>query len=531
MGRSIDKKSKYLEVVGVFVFFNLIVWGILLGTGTLTCGYHMVDDHEILEWVYNLKYQNYSIWDVQKEYLDWDFLTRYRPLYCILRVFSAYFFGMDMKIHSIVNAVIIVITLISLYYCGRGMNASKWSSGMFALTAMVGYQGVVWWKIGPQESFGTMLLAIGFFLLLQWLNRKKIGWAIGSLAVFLLMSLYKESYILTLPFFGIYVVYDSIKEEQVFPSIKEMWRKVKGKIGYIICVALITVATLAALLMTVGVTTGYDGFNLKDSLSVRGYLEVLQNSLTGDLRWYKWFTILFVAVLLTFWDQFKKLWKEMVLLAVFLVPQFLIYAQAGIGERYMLPIAVGYAWFFMIVILNWGPLQGKRRWAYLAGVWLMLLANGRGMVIEADYFRYRGESVTTMLEVVGDLVDDDTKVLSCFRPNEEANWTVYYWLLLHGFDNLYFWTEEEQTINQVCDFNYSYDSNDAEIFDEHNFEEMDIVLMYNQNDRHYCYTPTLDASEFEVIDIGSMTMWVRKDRVSVPEIPRIKNYIYGIDEG
>ena len=107
---------------------------------------------------------------------------------------------------------------------------------------------------------------------------------------------------------------------------------------------------------------------------------------------------------------------------------------------------------------------------YVAGLLLLLAAHGRVALREADYFRYRGQSVQTMLETVEELSGDGANVLSCFRPNEEGNLTINYWMLDHGYDNVYFWTQE---------------------------------------DRHWCYTPTLDLSEFTEMKCGTLTIYVR----------------------
>lgn len=80
----------------------------------------------------------------------------------------------------------------------------------------------------------------------------------------------------------------------------------------------------------------------------------------------------------------------------------------------------------------------------------------------------------------------------------------------------------------MCDVNIHYDPSNTEIFEAHTLEEFDVVLMYNQNDRHYCYQPSLDSIDFEVMDIGSMTIWIRKGSVNMPELPQVKNYIYGM---
>lgn len=525
--QSKGRSSKWMEFLGVFVFFNLVVWGVLLGTGTLTSGYHMVDDHEILKWVYNMRYQDRSLGSLMAEIVKRDLYMRFRPLYYILRVFGAYLFGFDLTTFSVVNGIEIVLSMILLYYCGRNMGASKWSSGLFALTAMIGYQSAVWWKLGPQESLGTMLFALGFWLMLRWLNDQKKIWAAGSLLIFFLMCNYKESYMLLLPFIGLYIVYNSVKNDEKLPAFAEIMKRLKGKIWYIICLILFFAYTALAVVLLVGATQ-YDGFNIKESLSIRGYIEVFSRSLDGDLKWYKFFTPIFIGVLLTFWEDFKKMWKEILLALAFLVPQFALYAQTGIGERYMLPCTVGYAWFFMAAVFQKKFLTGMRKAVYLAGIILLLLANARGMIIEADYFRYRGESVSGMLETLEKLSDEnDIKILSCFRPNEEANRTVYYWMMLHGHDNLYYWTEDDQVINRVCDSNNPHEVYGMEVFEEQEYAQMDVILMYNQSDRHYCYEPSLNGDDFVKNDIGSMTIWIRKGSVSIPDMPEIKKPIYG----
>lgn len=523
-----DKHLKYCETIGAMLFFTAIVFAILIGTGTLTSGIHMVDDHEFLEWFYNIRMKGVSVIDEIGRVLRRDINIRFRPLYIVLRVLEAYVFGSNMFGLSIINAVWIVVCMIFLYFCGRMMGAGRFASGMFVLISLVGYQSVVWWKLGPQESFGSMLFALGLYFMLKWLQNRKISRGIVSLLFFFLMCNYKESYVLLLPFCGAYILYTASWDIQKPSDWKMLFLNLKGKYWYIIGLAAAFIYALAAILLTTG-ATGYDGFDVRHSLSIRGFLEVFFCSLDGDLKWYKCFTLLFIAVLLTFWTDLKKLWREILLLIVFIAPQFIIYAQTGIAERYMLPCTIGYAWFFIIVVLKGKLLTGKRKVFYLSCLILLLLANARAMIIEADYFRYRGESVTGMLEVVEELADEqEINILSCFRPNEEGNLTVYYWMLLNGHDNVYYWTEDSKEINRVCDSNLKYDLTDLEIYSNHRLEEMDVVLMYNRHDRHYCYQPSLDPADFKVMDCGSMTIWIRKGNVELPEIPHIKEYFYSM---
>lgn len=519
---------KYREIIGVLFFFTAIVFAVLIGTGTLTSGIHMVDDHEFLEGFYNIRMKGVSVIDEIGRVLKIDFKIRFRPLYTVLRVLEAYTFGSNMFWPSVINAIWIIVCMIFLYFCGRMMGAGRFASGMFVFISLVGYQSVTWWKLGPQESFASMLFALGLYFMLKWLQNKKISRGIGSLLFFFLMCNYKESYVLLLPFCGAYILYTASQDIQKLTDWKMLFTNLKGKYWYIIALAAIFIYSIVIILLTTG-ATGYDGFDVRYSLSIYDFLKVFFRSLDEDLKWYKCFTLLFMAVLLTFWTDLKKLWREILLLIVFIAPQFIIYSQTGIAERYMLPCTIGYAWFFTIVILKWKPLAGKRKIFYFSCMILFLFANTRAMLIEADYFRYRGESVTGMLEAAKKLSDEqDINILSCFRPNEEGNLTVYYWMLLNGHDNVYYWTEDTKEINRVCDSTLDYDPTDLEIYSNHQLEEMDVVLMYNKHDRHYGYEPSLDSADFEVIDCGSMTIWIRKGSAEVPEIPHIKEYLYSM---
>ena len=77
---------------------------------------------------------------------------------------------------------------------------------------------------------------------------------------------------------------------------------------------------------------------------------------------------------------------------------------------------------------------------------------------------------------------------------------MYYWFRLHGYDEVFYWEEEEHKINRS--FGPREDEQAA-------FEEIDVVVMYNQEDRHWCYEPSLDLRDFEEINCGTITMYVR----------------------
>lgn len=511
----IEKTDKKLELILVVLLSVFMVSGIIVGMGALTSGYHLVDDHEFLEWIYQVRSQGKSVLELITKQLRQDFTWRYEPAYYATRILSTCIFGINLTGYSLVKAVEITLSCIFLYYCGRRMGAAKTYSFLFAALSLVGYQSAVWWKLGPQESQCTMFFAIGFYCMLRYLDSRKNSWAVLSIVLFFIMSNFKESFILLIPFLMVYVLYYELKKEGAkLPHPKQIWSCIRSRLWYLLALGIIFLLLVFVIVAFVGVND-YDMVGLDASIPLKVYVEALQQSFVNDLKWYKRFTTLFVLILLTYWEELKKLWKEMLLIFVFLMPQFIVFGQTGLGERYLLPSSIGFALFFAVIIPKWKPLQGKRRAVYVLGLLLLLAAHGRVALREADYFRYRGESVNTMLETVLKLSREnaDTKVLSCLRPNEEGNLTINYWMLVHGYDNVYFWTEEESLVNRVCDKNIKYPE---ENYEEQSLDDMDIVVMYNEEDRHYCYTPSFDLSDFDEVKCGTLTIYVRRERGITP---------------
>lgn len=517
---TINKKWELLIVCTVAL---VLVLGVTVGMGTMTSGFHLVDDHEFLEWVYQMKCQNMDILEMIRNKALWDFSSRYEPLYYTTRMFSCYLFGTNLIAYSVLKALEIIFTIVFLYYCGRKMGASKVYSLLFSLIAMVGYQSAVWWKLGPQEAQGTLLFSAGLYCMLSWLESNKKKWMLGSILMFTMMVNYKESFIILMPFLILYVFYYDVKISDQNDIWKGILECIKKRLGYLITLCVIFLVPVLIIVTCVG-TNNYGNVGLDAGASFSEYVEGITRSFSGDLKWYKRFGILFCLILLTYWEELKKLWKEMILTVVFLLPQFIIFGRSGMGERYVLPSAIGFAYFFVLVIPKWKPLSGKRRAVYVLGILLLLAAHGRVMLREADYFRYRGESITTMLESVREMAKEDTNVLACFRPNEEGNLTINYWMKLHDFDNVYYWTEENGMINQICELWYLYTYSEEQ-YAEQDLEDMDIVVMYNRTDRHWVYDMSMDLSDFQEIPCGTLTIYVRNgsvDQIIEPQIEELK---------
>ena len=495
----LEKLGKRKEAVLVWAFFSLIVFGVALGTGTLTSGFHMVDDWEFAKYVDWMTLEGVSLWECLKRAVGFDITLRFRPLYYINRVLMAAVFGIDLTAMSVIKASEIVVAFVLLYYCARQMKCNMVYAALFSMTVLVGYQSAIWWKLGPQESYDIKMFALGFFLLLRWLGTGRKWYSFASVGAFFLMSIYKEPFILLLPFVGLYVLYEEMKGRKV--TFRHLWEAVKRRLPYLLSIGLIFTVEMFLIVFVIG-TNNYSYVGLDESITLEQYAQEWSRAAHTDMKWYVRFGSLLVMILLTYWEHVKKLGWEILLTLAVVVPQCVTYSKTAMTERYLIPCVVGFAFFFVIVGCNLRPLSGKRRIAYMLCLFLMLAAHGRVVLFEAKYFTYRGESIQTMMESTLDLVKGtDKKVLACFAPNLEGNRTMYYWFRLHGYDEVFYWEEDERKINRS--FGPREDEQAA-------FEEIDVVLMYNREDRHWCYEPSLDLSGFTEVKCGTVTMYKRE---------------------
>lgn len=494
----LDRLDRRTEAALVWGFFMVLVFGVVLITGTLTSGFHLVDDWEFAKYNDWMLLEGKSLWECLREAVGYDLTMRFRPLYYINRVLMSAVFGINLTAMSVVKALEIVAAFVLLYYCARHMACNMAYAALFALTVLTGYQSAVWWKLGPQESYDIMMFALGFYLLLKWLRTGRKWYSFASVGAFFLMSLYKEPFILLLPFVGLYVLYEEMKGREV--TFRHLWEAVRRRLPYLFTIGLIFAAEMFLIMFVIG-TNNYSYVGLDESVTLEQYARAWSLAAHTDMKWYVRFGILFGALFLTYWEHVKKLGWEILLTLTIIVPQCITYSKTSMTERYLLPCVLGFAFFVVIVGCNFRPLSGKRRIVYILGLLLMLAAHGRVVLREAAYFTWRGESIRTMMESTLDLVaGTDRKVLACFAPNLEGNRTMYYWFRLHGYDEVFYWEEDEHKINRS--FGPREDEQAA-------FEEIDVVLMYNREDRHWCYEPSLDLTGFTEIVCGTVTMYVR----------------------
>lgn len=520
------KINPVLEFIGICAFAAIVIFGITGLCGTLTSGWHLVDDQELFKFDYWLRQLHYSVGKCIKLEYDRIYGLRWRLLYQPARIVMVYIFGMNSFAFSMIKAIEAVISMILLYYCARELKTSVFYSVLFSLTCLIGYQSPTFWKIGPGMIQSTVLFGVAFLLLIRYTKTKRLYQGIISFIFLVLMCNFHESYIFVVPFFIVYLLVWAW--QQCENDRKKFFEIIRPYAWYVISTCIVFAGIILYLLTKVG-TTSYDDVSLSTSTPISKYVDAFINTIHDEMRWYWIFGIILIGILLTFYDDLIKQIGAFVLALAIILPQMVLYSKEGIKERYILPFIIGYALFFVVFMPNSGVLKKKRRVLYTAVLIVMLLINSRAAIVEADYYRFRGESVTNMLEEVDDMSSSGYKVLSCLgNANPEAVWTITNMLLSEGKPDIYNWNQWEETVTD--NYEMIVDPNlDVDLAD------MDVIVAYNRDDRHFVIEPNFDLSGYTYVKCGSIDLYYSDEAAKTltdEKLSRlkVKPTIYGIGE-
>ena len=531
-----NQKIKIQEVIISFVVSLLIVFGVTLILGTLTSGWHFIDDHEFIYYDYYKRIEHWSNSKLFKEILLYDLQTRNTFLYYPFRIIVFLLVGADPLRLAIVKALETAIAMTLLYLCGRKISGSAFAGALFSLISLVGYQSAIWWKSGPPHVQATICFGIAFLCLLTWLDdTSKTIFAILSCIFATAMGYFHESFLMLIPFLAFYVIYDSYKKKAGIPGSKKPILGILGAIKtcdkkraiffYILIIDF--VANILEIIIRLGFNS-YPAVGINSSFSPVTYLKVIVNNFSFDLKWYWKVGVFLVCILLTYFDSFKKYWPEMLLSGLIIAMQLVLYSKEGISERYVIPLSIGFSMFFCIFMLSSDILSGFRKKLYIVALFVLLAIHAHVLIVEGDYYRFRGESVTNALEQIESLSNKGYKVMTCFgNANPEAEFTVDSYCKSKGIDEIYYWDQNNSAVLDIPAFYRSQASGSFKL------DEIDVVLAYNRNDRHFEVDPNFDLSDFTLVRTGSIDIFFRNDAENevtdeLVDQLHVKPTIYGI---
>lgn len=495
---SMENWSKKKEFVVVTIFFIVLVFGILLGCGTITCGMHLVDDHDFIQYDYELRQEHKSFSEVMRGELEEDFVDRFRPLYYPIRVIQTWFFGTDLAVMSILRGIEVVLSCVIMYYIARKLKCNVKYALAASLFVMVGPQSAVWWKLGPQELTATWVWGLGVLCLFAWRETGKKWYNIVAIFLFAFISLYKESYIMLFPTVMLMYLYFELDGKEV--TVESILQAVKKHFASLFVLGLILVVEIFIIVFVIGTDkTGYGGIDL--GMSLYDYAKVLFNNLRLPLRVGQYALFAF-GVILLYRKNLKVIWEnkwKVFFAIVMILPQMLLYSKTGLEERYVIPWSYGVAYLFVVVVCQNEYLKDKKRLYYDIFLGALLVGNLFLVCREANYFTYRGHGITKMFEDTIEMTDEDTKILTAFAPYDESEHTASLLLDTKGIKDVYVYRDG------TCTDWYGEGKGNTISFDE-----IDIILMYNYDDRHFITEPDLDFSNFDITVYNTVRVAVRK---------------------
>lgn len=489
------KKEKWMA----WGLFSIFVFGLLLITGTLFSGVHFVDDHEMMRFVAHMEKNGF--WSCVRYEVNRDLGMRFRPLYYFVRICLTTVLGYNYFAWAVFTAGTIVVTLVMSYLCARKLGCNIFYAVLFALVIMVGPQSVVWWKFGPQENIGMAVLMISVWCLLCWAEKEQIHYGIISGILFILLSLYKESFICLLPF-AVAVVFLEYwrKREYTFKGfldgIKKYW---------LFCVILAFVGVMEVGIILFGVGTNQTGYvGLDTDIGLYEYTVIWMDCFKGPLKWFVLFGLIMIAVMLTRLNRWKEWLNGAVITVVIMVPQVIVYNMTGLSERYILPWSLGYAWFLIITAMRKdGVLYKSKIRQIIMNVCLCGLLAGHFVVFwqEAEHHTYRGVNFQKVWEIVEENTNEDSKILAAFTYFE-ANMTVTLWGDVNERDHIYTWNEDSKTCVKTTWGGLDSGGESAEL------EDMEVIMWYSPEHRHYVKEPDIDLSNYDVQQVGTLVIAV-----------------------
>ncbi|MCK5169192.1 MAG: hypothetical protein KAQ75_04865 [Bacteroidales bacterium] len=390
-----------LIITSVFLFLAL--------TGTLTSGYHFVDDHEIVR--IKKDFESMNTFEVTKKWLKYDMIMRFRPLYYFHRIVETKLFGSNFFLWSLYTGVLACITLISFYLAMRNFKFNVWESLLFLIISFIGQQMTIWWRLGPNETIGIVFLSLSFlFMSRNLINKSYLNNILFS--VFLIFSsLSKESFVIIIP--GI-IIFKILYEKEVHAiTIKKA-----------LLSNLILIVPIITMIIEIYIIVFYVGTNM---IGYAGLDSSILNTLYGAFNIIKGFLphrillVLALAVVFIRFLIYKRLFKLKLLILPFIlflfivIPNLIIYAKSGMWERYLLPSIVGVAF---LVISTIRALDDKLSWLKLIivfAIFIYYIPSMKSSVNDATTFAKEGENIKSLVHGIIEN-NSDSQLLMAVDP-------------------------------------------------------------------------------------------------------------------
>ena len=442
-GYRLEKGKEWIEVLAVFALGIVLMFGILIKSGTLKSGYHFLDDHELIRIEYTLEHSDQSVWNLMRAMINNDFRSRFRPFYWMERVGCTAIFGSDLYSWNIYTGIKGVLAFALLVLTAGKLKFGRIISLLFASIIMFGPQFTPWYRSANQENTGLLLCALVLWLISVQYHKGKYNGKIWNAAIVLsiiVCGLVKESFTLCMPAFiafKFWLEYTGTPGEKFFKCLCRNW-------AVYVSVAVAFLCNVAWIMFRVGVdNVSYAGF--QEGIQLSEYLNGIWYSLTVFLKQYCIAAIvLFVLMLIGCFfieKNVRKKYAGFALIGFYVMGiQLVAHAKSLMWERYLIPFIIGYAMVF--ILLGYKIMQRNLRIVY-AGVLAALLAVQASAVYEqAQGYAYTGQMVNSFLKFVQVYTEENDVIIGAFA-DAELNLATACWLEVNGRtgEYEYSWTD------------------------------------------------------------------------------------------
>lgn len=434
------KARKWIDSAVVILFFAAILL-FLSYAGTLTSGYHFIDDHEMI--VIHSDLEKAPVLNVMANLIKKDLNIRFRPMYFVHRIIEIKIFGADFFTLSFYTGILAALTFSFFYLGARKLKFSALESLIFVLLAFIGSQMAIWWMLGPNETIGMFFLGLTFLFLAKSAERKNYLRDTVLFSVFLVFaSLSKESFVIVIPAFVFYKIWN---EKNIFGiSLRE---SIQNNLVLLLPAAAM-VFEIWMIYFAVGTNTiGYAGSTSGWEELKRGILAIITSKIMLK-DWLTFFGIItflfFLGVVLQKGEKkkkmayiFKNILPSIIFSFLIVAPGILMYAKSGMAERYLLPSAFGLA-FLAVFLVRENP---KIFFRAAGGVIAVIFLLGSFKITEdsAKAFAASGIYTNQLLSAAIANSKPDAKILLAVDPVDrfEASDAIKTYLLREKRDNVF----------------------------------------------------------------------------------------------
>ena len=426
----------FIIIIGVFSFLYI--------TGVFQSGFHLQDDHEFYSFGKGM--ENNGFWETLITGMKNDLTIRFRPLYRFLRFIGIYFLGTNWKIWYLVKMLQISCALSLLYIYAREKGVNVLLSIIFGLLILVGEQSAIWWRLGPQESLGILLVAFSFITTLMLGRKNTIGRKILFVISLVFLSLQKESFLIIVPAFYLLLLAQELQEKKISDNQKylsiflEFIKKHKFEI----------ISNLIVLLIEGYIIVRYVGTNAvySDTIPLIEYFYRVISILKS--RGFKYIILLIISLFMLQIEfkkrDFNKTFGVELLFCIYIfVIQLFFHAKGGMWERYFIPWIVSVAYF--IVIMGYRVLSKNPRVILPYGGVLILFLVQTNIMQSARDFSEEGFNIRNCAYYIEEHSDKDAAILAVAEGYEKNMSFLLYMREEYGYTNGYHWSRDTEELD------------------------------------------------------------------------------------